>query len=558
MAVVDQPQIPTGNTMRVNTPMVTQPVLANERMMRVDYSPGMNAVTAPRLPSDPGRGLVAGAAAMTQGLEHVSNFLTGVAEEVGKAKTISQTDDAENSMTSMAGDFDAWKQNAPPDSWRQEWDTRFSALQKDTLSDDGLTPMAKEAITSKFAHFNVLGVNGINRDYAKDAFGKAAASTDTILNGIAQQGKPGQVDNYIKQNPERAIYLHPERVEELKRFETDNYTQNWILNNYMDAPDTLRNKASFPEQNWSDWQRNQIVARAENVKSQQTAWNVNHAVEGMSKDANDPSAVRTDEQLAMYKPVTTPQQFAGLQDILHSSSPVNTDKQWNDMNSEILRINDKMPKDTQEKAIADTQTDIALNFKGPRKDMMLKILEDHVKDMGSPVTDAFREIDQGREQLIKSGAMGNIWGPKVNAKGEALANDKTTYPIPKEVSTSHFYNPWTWGSTRPGTAADAVKTTALEPAVTENPEKNMNAQGNWRNANEALRAWVKQQTNLGKPPDHDAIIKQWNSITGATTTAGAASSILSGLGPVGFMDLTGVSAADAAETFSAEMAKKKK
>ncbi len=219
--IVDQPSLP--QTQGPGAPIIAQPVLRDARTMRVNY-----ADSTPRAPHlQQSDGLFAGASQMAQGLEHVSNFLAGVNMEIGKAKTIKQVDDAENAMTQTQGEFAAWQNTAPADSWQDEWSKRSQDLQKNLLSQDGLTPAAKEAIDSKWNHFNIQASVGVQQDYAKKTFADAQATTIEKGKDIAARGDVAAMDEYTNR-PERRVYLTQEQVFHLHHSAEKSFLSNVI------------------------------------------------------------------------------------------------------------------------------------------------------------------------------------------------------------------------------------------------------------------------------------------------------------------------------------------
>lgn len=207
MAVVDQPSIPQQQSpAKALVPVNAQPALHSDRMMRVDYSAGMEAVQAPHLPDNPGRGLFAGAAALAEGFEHVSNFLTGLAEQVGRAKTITQSDTADIAMQKAHGEFQVWKtKNQNQEEWFPEWQKRLAVLQKDLLSDQSLTPVARQGIEHSLSRFGVETGTGVQVEAAKKTFGDARDTTKILLNDVTKQG---DLDKTRRVLEERGTYLN--------------------------------------------------------------------------------------------------------------------------------------------------------------------------------------------------------------------------------------------------------------------------------------------------------------------------------------------------------------
>lgn len=240
--IVNQP--PQPHAQSPGQPVIAAPVLHSDRVIRVDYSPGIAAATAPKLPKNPGRALFAGAAAMAEGFGHVSNFLAGVAQEIGKAKTVKQVDDAELEMSKARGEYDAWRENAPADSWRDEWKARAGDLRKTLMEQDGLTDTARQAIDNKWQHLAVTTDTEIQVDHAKKIFRDAAGTTIEKAKQIAAHGQPGKVDEFLKL-PEREPYVSSGAREQLVNDEAEAARNNDVA----EVPQSARHWINNPEAN---------------------------------------------------------------------------------------------------------------------------------------------------------------------------------------------------------------------------------------------------------------------------------------------------------------------
>lgn len=268
MAVIDQPELEArGVNGRSFAPVTAQPGTLNLPTIQVDYGPAIRAAETPRIPKNFASGLFAGASALGEGMQGIAHFLGGVAEQIGKARTVAQVDGAELEMEKAHGDFQAWMAQTPDaNAWGGEWEKRATELRKSLLARPDLTPLAKNAIAHNWNAFAIKTGTGVQVAVAKKAFSDARQTSAVLAQRIAERGEPGAVASFMS-SPDRSALFDPADRAELERAELKRARQNAIAV----APDeVLRWTASPDAQDTPDIFKNLTPADAVDIRQSAT------------------------------------------------------------------------------------------------------------------------------------------------------------------------------------------------------------------------------------------------------------------------------------------------
>jgi hypothetical protein len=187
------PEIPLflqGQQVQTRGPGGLMP-MDTERRPRVDYSGlsaaagqggqiGAQAVLAGQHPlaNDSGaRAIEQGTMQVGGAIGQVGQVFSTLADKVQQAKNIADVADSENKMQAALAEHEAWKQQNPdPSGWMPHLQETLKSAQQNILSNDQLSPMAKDHLALSFAKTGGEATNQTMVQAAKGQFDRARSS----------------------------------------------------------------------------------------------------------------------------------------------------------------------------------------------------------------------------------------------------------------------------------------------------------------------------------------------------------------------------------------------